>query len=40
MDSLRPRDHADCESIIKRQGDKLDDSYVENWLISFYHQNG
>lgn len=33
--SLRPRDHTDCESIIKRQGDKLDDQYVENWLRQF-----
>lgn len=33
--SLRPRDHADCETIIKRQGDKLDDAYVENWLREF-----
>lgn len=33
--SPRPRDHADCETIIKRQDDKLDDAYVENWLRQF-----
>ncbi len=33
--SPRPRDHADCETIIKRQGDKLDDTYVETWLRQF-----
>ena len=35
MLSLRSKDHADVESIIKRQGDKLDDAYIENWLLQF-----
>lgn len=33
--SLRPRDHADCETVIKRQGNALDDGYIENWLRQF-----
>ena len=35
MLSLRSKDHADVESIVKRQDDKLDDAYVENWLLQF-----
>lgn len=33
--SLRARDYADVESIVKRQGDALDDVYVEKWLREF-----
>jgi hypothetical protein len=35
MLSLRSKDQADVESIIRRQGDKLDDAYVEEWLLQF-----
>jgi hypothetical protein len=33
--SLRARDYADAESVIKRQGNTLDDTYVEEWLREF-----
>ncbi len=33
--SIRPRDRLDVEGIVKRQGQKLDDAYVENWLRQF-----
>jgi hypothetical protein len=33
--STRPRDHEDARSVIRRQGDSLDDIYVVNWLIQF-----
>lgn len=33
--STRPRDYADAESVVKRQGDKLDDAYVLDWLRQF-----
>jgi hypothetical protein len=33
--STRPRDHADAESVVRRQGDRLDDAYVVNWLRQF-----
>lgn len=35
MVSLRTRDRADVEGIIRRQGDRLDDQYVERWLRQF-----
>jgi hypothetical protein len=35
MLSLRSKDQADVESIIRRQGDKLVDAYVEEWLLQF-----
>lgn len=35
MISDRPVDHADAESIIRRQGEKLDDAHVEKWLREF-----
>lgn len=35
MLSLRSKDQADVESIVRRQGDKLDDAYVEDWLLQF-----
>lgn len=35
MVSLRTKDRADVEGIIKRQGNRLDDRYVENWLHQF-----
>lgn len=31
--STRTKDRADVESIIKRQGNQLDDRYVESWLL-------
>lgn len=33
--STRPRDHEDAASIVYRQGDALDDAYVEHWLRQF-----
>ena len=33
--STRPRDHADAESVVRRQGDALDDEYVLAWLRQF-----
>jgi len=33
--STRERDHRDAESVIRRQGDKLDDEYVLSWLHQF-----
>lgn len=33
--STRSKDRVDVESIIKRQGDQLDDRYVESWLVQF-----
>ena len=33
--STRPRDHADAESVIHRQGNLLDDDYVLDWLRQF-----
>jgi hypothetical protein len=33
--SLRPQERADVEGIIRRQGQALDDGYVEKWLREF-----
>jgi len=33
--STRPRDHEDAASIVHRQGDALNDKYVEYWLRQF-----
>jgi hypothetical protein len=33
--STRPRDHDDARSVIRRQGDALDDRYVLDWLRQF-----
>lgn len=33
--STRLRDHEDASSVVRRQGDKLDDSYVLHWLRQF-----
>lgn len=33
--STRSQDHVDVESIIRRQGDALDDRYVLKWLRLF-----
>lgn len=33
--STRPRDHEDAASIVHRQGDALDDAYIEHWLRQF-----
>jgi hypothetical protein len=33
--STRSRDHDDARSVIRRQGDALDDGYVINWLRQF-----
>ena len=33
--STRQRDHADAESVVRRQGDTLDDEYVLTWLRRF-----
>lgn len=35
MLSTRTRDRADVESIIQKQGDALDDAYIEDWLAQF-----
>jgi hypothetical protein len=33
--STRPRDHEDAASVVRRQGDALDDPYVLDWLRQF-----
>ena len=33
--STRLRDHEDAASVVRRQGDKLDDPYVLHWLRQF-----
>ena len=33
--STRLRDHEDARSVIRRQGNSLDDDYVTNWLQQF-----
>ncbi len=33
--STRPRDHEDAAGIVHRQGDTLNDEYVEGWLRQF-----
>jgi hypothetical protein len=33
--STRLRDHEDARSVIRRQGDSLDDDYIVNWLRQF-----
>lgn len=33
--SPRVKDRADIESIVKKQGDDLDDAYIEGWLAQF-----
>lgn len=33
--STRPQDHADAQRVVTRQGDALDDAYVEAWLSRF-----
>lgn len=35
MLSTRPKDRGDVESIVQKQGDTLDDTYIENWLVQF-----
>ena len=35
MLSTRSKDRADVESVIQKQGDELDDGYIEDWLIQF-----
>ena len=35
MVSLRTQDRVDVEGIIRRQGNRLDDRYVEDWLCQF-----
>jgi len=35
MLSTRLRDRSDVESVIRRQGEKLDASYIEKWLKQF-----
>ncbi|MEW6403278.1 MAG: hypothetical protein AB1649_15895 [Chloroflexota bacterium] len=35
MLSTRTKDRADVESIIQKQGDALDDAYIEGWLAQF-----
>lgn len=35
MLSTRAKDRVDVESIIQKQGDNLDDAYIENWLVQF-----
>ena len=35
MLSTRTKDRADVESIVQKQGDTLDDTYIENWLVQF-----
>jgi hypothetical protein len=35
MLSLRPRDQIDAETVVRRQGETLDDSYVLDWLRQF-----
>jgi len=33
--ATRPRDHEDARGIVRRQGDKLDDDYIIDWLRQF-----
>ncbi len=33
--ATRPRDHEDARGIVRRQGDKLDDAYIVDWLRQF-----
>lgn len=33
--STRPRDHEDAAGVVHRQGDDLDDGYIECWLRQF-----
>ncbi|HXF84839.1 MAG TPA: hypothetical protein VNK49_05560 [Anaerolineales bacterium] len=35
MLSTRLRDRSDAESVVRRQGDALDDAYIEDWLRQF-----
>ncbi|GAB4463643.1 MAG: hypothetical protein Kow0070_24480 [Anaerolineales bacterium] len=35
MLSTRAKDRGDVESIVQKQGDALDDAYIENWLAQF-----
>jgi hypothetical protein len=35
MLSTRTKDRADVESVVQKQGDTLDDAYIENWLTQF-----
>lgn len=35
MLSTRAKDRGDVESVIQKQGDALDDAYIENWLAQF-----
>lgn len=35
MLSTRTKDRADVESILQKQGDALDDTYIKNWLAQF-----
>jgi hypothetical protein len=35
--AARPQDYADIESIILRQGKKLDIDYIQHWLENFSH---
>ena len=35
MLSTRAKDRGDVESIVQKQGDTLDDTYIENWLVQF-----
>lgn len=35
MLSTRAKDRGDVESVVQKQGDALDDAYIENWLAQF-----
>ncbi|MFN8463200.1 MAG: hypothetical protein U0X93_15715 [Anaerolineales bacterium] len=35
MLSTRTKDRGDVESIVQKQGDSLDDAYIEKWLVQF-----
>ncbi|MCK6538580.1 MAG: nucleotidyltransferase family protein [Anaerolineales bacterium] len=35
MLSTRTKDRGDVESVVQKQGDALDDAYIENWLAQF-----
>ncbi|MDW8227194.1 MAG: DUF6036 family nucleotidyltransferase [Anaerolineales bacterium] len=35
MLSTRPKDRSDAESVIRRQGQALDEAYIEGWLRQF-----
>lgn len=35
MLSTRAKDRADVESVVQKQGNVLDDAYIENWLAQF-----